>query len=206
MLILFALSLSLDSLAVGISYGLKKIKISRLPLFILLFMTSIAFSLTWFLGDYISSILSEQTVAIISSVLLILLGSSFLLQALLDLFMPPNEEKESTRQIYIRFLNLVINIKREACKSDMDHSGTIDIKEALYLGTALSIDAFAVGFALAIHDINYFLFLLFINLLNFSLLKSGLWIGKKTIVFLTEAKLKIISSSIIIFLGILRLF
>ncbi|TCT16262.1 putative sporulation protein YtaF [Natranaerovirga pectinivora] len=206
MLILFALSVSLDSLAVGISYGIKKIKISLYSLIVILLLSSLSLSLSWFVGGVILSVISINTVKIFSSLLLIVLGLIYLIQAIVDLNFPSNQERVPIKQFRIKFLNLVIDVIRESAASDIDNSGTIEIKEAFYIGTALAIDSLAIGFALATVEVNFLIFLLFANIINFSLLKIGQWFGKVTSFFISEEKLKIVSSSIIILLGIIRLF
>ncbi|TCK98491.1 putative sporulation protein YtaF [Natranaerovirga hydrolytica] len=206
MLFLFALSVSLDSLAVGISYGIKKIKISIISLFVILLLSSFSLMMSWLMGNLILSFVPMNGVKYLSSILLILLGLIYLIQAVVDLYYPSREEKIAIKQFQIKIFNIVIDIIREPSVSDIDHSGTIEIKEAFYIGTALAIDSLAIGFALSLYDFNIFLFLLCANLINFFLLHLGQWIGRMTSLFISEERLKIVSSCIIILLGIIRLF
>ena len=72
--ILLALSVSIDSFGIGITYGIRNTKITFISK-IVLFVISIFFTLcSFFLGKYINSILSEFLTRIISSSILIILG------------------------------------------------------------------------------------------------------------------------------------
>lgn len=72
--ILLALSVSIDSLGIGITYGIRNTKITFASK-IVLFIVSIFFTLcSFFLGKYINSILSGFLTRIISSCILIILG------------------------------------------------------------------------------------------------------------------------------------
>ena len=72
--ILLALSASIDALALGITYGIKKTKMSRLGnliIFITLFCLS---GISIFIGHYISILFSPVVSALLGSSLLIFLG------------------------------------------------------------------------------------------------------------------------------------
>lgn len=105
--ILLAFSVSIDSLGIGITYGIRNAKIKFLSRCIL-FVMSVFFTYCSFaLGDFIKSILSELITNAISSGILVIIG---------------------------------ILIIVDPIPFDLDHSKAIDIKEALLLGTALSLD------------------------------------------------------------------
>ena len=72
--ILLALSVSIDSLGIGISYGIKHTKISKISNFTLFSISFIVTSLSIIIGNTISSILSEKFSVLLGSTLLMLLG------------------------------------------------------------------------------------------------------------------------------------
>lgn len=115
--ILLALSASIDALSLGITYGIKKTKMSRIGNIIifltLLFSTSIAV----LVGNYISIIFSPTFSVWIGSSLLILLG---------------------IYTIYKARNNVLTNF-------DTDNSNYIDAKESFMLGIAVAIDASCVS-------------------------------------------------------------
>ena len=115
--ILLALSASIDALGLGITYGIKKTKMSKsgnLIIFTTLFCLS---GLSVFIGHYISTLFSPVVSAILGASLLILLG-------IYNIFKSPN--------------NTSTNF-------DTDGSNYIDAKEAFILGLAVAVDASCVS-------------------------------------------------------------
>ncbi len=115
--ILLALSASIDALGLGITYGIKKTKLSKLGnliIFITLFVLS---GLSVFIGHYISFLFSPIVSTLLGASLLILLG-------IYNIFKPKN--------------NKTTNF-------DTDGSNYIDAKEAFVLGLAVAVDASCVS-------------------------------------------------------------
>ena len=115
--ILLALSASIDALGLGITYGIKKTKMSKsgnLIIFTTLFCLS---GLSVFIGHYISTLFSPVVSAILGASLLILLG------------------------IY----NIFKTQNNTSTNFDTDGSNYIDAKEAFILGLAVAVDASCVS-------------------------------------------------------------
>ena len=177
--ILLALSVSIDSLGIGISYGIKHTKISKISNFILFVISFIMTSLSIFIGNTISSILSENFSVFIGSFLLILLG---------------------IHGIYKNYLNKTTNY-------DFNNSNVIDKKEAIFLGLALSVDSFYVGLGSGIIGINDILLPFFVSIfqlffINCSANIANLLLSKLKI---SDNILSYLSSFALIFLGILKI-
>lgn len=202
---LLALSLNIDSLSIGVNYGLRKIKISILAIITIVFISIAALTLSYSAGHVIFSFISIFASRMISSFLLILLGFVLFIQAMINIRYPVESEAFIIKKIRIKPLNIIINIVREPSTADIDHSGVIDIREAVYIGSALSIDALTVGLSLAAYQINLIWFLLLAAAINSLLLISGELIGKFVGRFISENKLKLAASITIILLGIMKL-
>ena len=115
--ILLALSASIDALGLGITYCIKKTKMSKsgnLIIFATLFCLS---GLSVFIGNYISLLFSPIVSAILGASLLIILG-------IYNIFKTKN--------------NAPTNF-------DADGSNYIDAKEAFILGLAVAVDASCVS-------------------------------------------------------------
>ncbi len=203
--LLLALSISLDSFGIGISYGIKKIKLTKISLLIIILMSLVSLVMTWLIGQFIISIISIYAAKIVSSLLLVILGVFIFTHALFDHFYPMQKEARLIKNLRIKSLQIVVNIIREPSTSDMDHSGFIDVREALYIGTALSIDTLSVGLAAVIYGLNFIPFALYAAIMNIAFLKSGEFIGKRTAKQICRDKLKYISGIIIIAMGIIKL-
>ena len=202
---LLALSLNIDSLSIGVNYGLRKIKISIPAILTIVFISIMTLTLSYSAGHVIFSFLSVFASRLISSVLLISLGFVLFIQAMINICYPVESEAFIIKKIQIKPLNIIVNIVREPATADIDHSGRIDIKEAVYIGLALSIDALTVGLTLAAYRIDLIWFLILTASINSLLLLSGELIGKFLGKFISENKLKLAASITIIVLGLTKL-
>ncbi len=176
--IFLALSVSIDSLSIGISYGLKKTKIiniSNVILFCISFCTTCG---SIFLGYYISALFSP----IISTIL----GSSFL--------------------IILGVYNIYKNINESPTDYDINHSNNIEAKEAIFLGLALSIDSACVSIGSGIIGINDIFLPFFVASFQLIFLNCGNWFSNCIVKYvnISERALSIFSNIILILVGIFR--
>ncbi len=178
--ILLALSVSIDSLTIGISYGLKKTKINNISNIILF---AISFCITCgsiFLGHYIS--------ALFSPILSTILGSSFL--------------------IILGIYNIYKSLNTTLTDYDIDHSNNIDAHESIFLGLALSIDSICVGIGSGIIGLNDIILPFLVATFQLAFLNCGNSISQKIVKYLnvSEPALSIFSSVILIIVGMLRIY
>ncbi len=106
----------------------------------------------------------------------------------------------------LKLLNiwLVIDIYIDETRADFDNSKTINLKEALYLAIALSIDSIAIGFGTGIGNINYFTVILLSLMWNIIAYGGGLLLGRK-FVEKTNINLSWLSGILLIILAFLKL-
>ena len=176
--ILLALSVSIDSLGIGIPYGLKKTKITIISNIILF---AISFCITCgsiFLGHYISALFSPTASTILGSSFLIILG------------------------VY----NIYKTINNTITDYDIDHSNNIDAKEAIFLGLALSIDSACVGIGSGIIGINDIVLPFLVASFQLAFLNCGNLVANSIAKYVnvSEYALSIFSSIILILVGIFR--
>ena len=147
-LLLLAFALSLDSFSVGFTYGLRKMVLPLKSVLIIATCSAISLMIAMSIGHGLEKILSPSITASLGGFILIALGAWVLYQ-----FFRPEKEKDSDLleheklivNFEIRSLGIAINILKKPMSADFDRSGTITGIEALMLGFALSIDAFAAG-------------------------------------------------------------
>ena len=204
-ILLLAISISLDSLGIGMSYGIKKIKIKPLSLLIIIGI-SIAFLMGSFgIGQLFLVFTTPYQMKKIGSILLIAFGCFLLAQAIWHMHYAYLTKPTVLKKWKIKSLNIIIDIIQEPISSDMDQSGTIDSKEALYIGTALALDTIIVGLSASAYKVHLGWFVFALALMNTIFLKLGAYIGEKTSIFFSEYTLKVISSGIILVLGVIKL-
>lgn len=150
-----AISSSIDSLGIGITYDIKNTKISfgsKIILFVL--SLTISFS-SIFLGYFLNDFISTTITSSIGSLILIFIGICIIFKTIF-------ENKNKKNNYY-----------------DFNFSNLIDPKEAIVLGFALSLDSFGIGLSYSLIDANCFLFPVFISFFQILFLSTGSFIGRK---------------------------
>ena len=177
--IILALSASIDSLGIGITYGIKNTKIKILSNFILFTISFCTTCGSIFLGHYISVLFSPMFSKTLGSSFLIILG---------------------IYTIYKVLNSCSVNY-------DIDDSNSIDKKEAIFLGLALSVDSVCVGIGCGIIGINDLILPILIATFQLIFLNSGNLVAKKIIkeIKIPEQTLSICSGIVLIFVGIMRI-
>lgn len=211
--LLLAIPISLDCIGIGITYGIKDTYITPLAKFIIFSIFFIVTSIAVSIGALIIEIFSLEFANWVGVILLVLMGLWIIYQA----FRHKKDEvqtekiKSSRPKIYkfiLKPLGLTIKIIKNPSNSDLDHSNHIDAKEALYLGLAISIDAFCAGIGCSAVGITSFLFPLFISIFHVLFLSLGSRVGES---LSSHTKIpdniwSIISGVLLIAIGISKLF
>lgn len=206
--LLIAIAISIDSLSVGIAYGVKKIKVPFLSLIILDILSVTLLGLGFFAGNILIRLIPEIWTLVISSGILITMGIYLLTQGWINYKFPPENIISPTQiaVISIESLGIAINVLRDPSRVDLDISGTIDTKEAVLLGIALAIDSLAVGVAVALSSIYIIIFTLFlVGAINLIFLLTGITFGRKFVAHKFKEKAAFIPGCILIILGLMRL-
>ncbi|AOT70970.1 sporulation membrane protein YtaF [Geosporobacter ferrireducens] len=203
--ILLAISISIDTFGIGVTYGMKRIKVPFQSLLLINMVSVLSLFIAFALGNLLLTFITVFQAKLISSSLVLLLGFFFLIQAYLDCRFPAKNGQKMIKKISIKALGIVINIIRDPISGDSDHSGTIEPKEAMYIGVALAVDAFTIGVAISIIKIHMLSFIAAIFIINILFFRIGEFLGKKIGHITREHILKYISATILIFLGLIRL-
>lgn len=206
-LIFLTLALSIDSLGIGVSYGIRKIKFKPFSFLIISLISLIISSVSLYFGNIISMIFSEKMASFISILMLIILGLFIIKKGIEKNDTTFNLDNKSKKySCFIKFLGITINIIKTPSSCDFDNSKKIEPKEAFYLGLALSIDCIGVGIAISSLKIYENLFPFFIMFFQLLFLSFGMFIGNKlNFKKIEETKLSILSGIILIFIGFLRI-
>lgn len=206
-----AISSSIDSFGIGITYGIKNTRLSNQAK-IILFLLSFCISLVsiWF-GDILKNIFSESITCFIGSFILISIGFFICFQSIKKsptLTKDFNYNEEKPYNSLVNFLGITTNIIKNPIDSDLDKSNIIDSKESLFLGLALSLDCFSIGIGGGILGISFFWFPIFISTFQLIFFSIGNFLGKKLCHFASFPSniWSFVSGLLIIFIGFLKLF
>jgi len=140
MILAFAASSSIDNLGVGISYGIRKIRIglmANLLISLICFLMSIG-GITF--GMWLSNIIPGIFPVVIGAALLVIIGIRIILLAVPRRNTHIHDGKEHAKQS-----KSIKNILKNPEIADMDQSGEISWGEAVFLGVALSANALTNG-------------------------------------------------------------
>ncbi|WP_151735505.1 manganese efflux pump [Paenibacillus tengchongensis] len=205
-LLLLAFALSLDGFGVGITYGLRKMKIPLLSILIISLCSGIVVGVSMQVGVLLAKVVSPDAASIVGAVILVLMGCWSLVQMLMQGEMDtaggpdgkadtemaalaagdgtfPAPESEAPRpavfSLELRHLGIVIQILRTPSSADLDASGSISPAEAMVLGIALSLDAFGAGLGAALLGFSPIATSLMIAVFSGSFLALGMRTGLK---------------------------
>ena len=211
-----AISSSIDSLGIGITYGIKNTKITMGAKSILFFISFIISIISIYFGNLLKYIFPDFLIHYLGSFLLILMGLFMCFQSLKkakrdDIVKnSKNLEMSDTEKIYsffIKCLGITIKIIKNPSSSDLDKSNIIDSKEALFLGLALSLDSFCIGIGFSMLNTFSIIFPLLTSCFQLFFLSLGNYCGKKLYSFskLPDNIWSIISGILLIIIGFCKM-
>lgn len=196
-LLLFGLALSLDGLGAGLAYGIRRIRMPVSSLLIICLVSGGAVSLSLFGGHLAAAVLNPRFAQLAGGWLLVGLGLWILTQAL----------RTATRRVLrlrVPPLGLVIQVLFEPLQADLDSSGCISAREAMLLGTALAMDAFGAGFAIALSGLHTALVPLFVVTGLFLMVSLGLVFGRR-VLKTNGHKVNLLPGCLLILIGMFRI-
>lgn len=184
-LLALAFAVSLDGFGVGVTYGMRRIKIPLWSVIIITSCSALVILAAMYIGKWLAYFLSPAAAHYAGGVILIGIGLWAVHHA------RPREQEEREKEetavresaslvaFEIKSLGLVIQILKRPTDADMDGSGTISGMEAMFLGIALSLDAFGAGIGAAIMGYEPWLTALVIGGVSCLFILSGLRLGFK---------------------------
>lgn len=170
----FAISSSIDNLGVGISYGIRGIRI-RLLSNVLIALICFLFSETGILfGKWLSKALPGIFPILVGAFLLFIIGIRIILLAAPRKKRTPNEvvENESNTQS-------IKEVLKNPEKADVDQSGEIGLGEAMILGIALSANALTNGLGAGLLGLSPLAISLTAAIGSFITVWAGVALGRK---------------------------
>ncbi|XEC93312.1 sporulation membrane protein YtaF [Paenibacillus tarimensis] len=221
-----AFAVSLDGFGVGVTYGMRKIRIPVLSVIIIAGCSGVVIYTAMQFGALVAGYLSPAVARMIGAAILIGIGGFALVQFWRNRFSekdgsavqhkdepeaPEQTDAEATGDravlnLELKRLGLVIQILRTPQAADVDRSGTISASEALLLGFALSLDAFGAGLGAALLGFSPLLTSVLIAVASGTFLLCGMHIG---FLFSASHRMKMLSllpGLILVVMGIIKLF
>ena len=204
-IILMSISLSIDALGIGLSYGIKGIIIPFFSKLIITLQSFIIIFLSLHLGNILTNNFSEKFSKYLGIIILISIGISMIYQGLSTRKI--KNIKSMTKSFYIKQAGITIKIIKSPNTCDFNRSKKIEPFEALYLGMAISLDSFGVSLGIGVYGISGIILPLIVVLFQILFISIGIFLGKKIKKFsnIPENIWIIISGTILIIMALLKL-
>ncbi|MBB5172713.1 putative sporulation protein YtaF [Texcoconibacillus texcoconensis] len=205
-LIMLSFAVSLDSFGVGLTYGLRKMKLPRASLLFIASCSALTVLLAMTIGNVISAFMSPEVAESIGGVILVLIGA----WALYQTYRPAKRERKSKKDkkddvlftLEIKVIGVMIRVLRKPMVADLDDSGTITGREAFLLGLALSMDAFGAGLGAALMGYSPIMMAVTVGLMCGFFLFLGMKSGYRFSDNKWMSKLKFLPGVLLITLGL----
>ena len=179
--VLLALSASIDALSLGITYGIKKTKMSKTANIIIFTIVFVCSTIAILVGHFLSLLFSPTFSVLLGSSLLIMLGLYNIYKGL----------KKSTT-----FMNF-----------DVDNSNYIDNKEAVALALAVAVDASCVSMGAGIIGYISFILPVFMAVFHTFFVNCGNFVAKNVVERLNVPSnvLSVFSGMLLVLIGVFRI-
>ena len=205
-IVLFALAVSADGFAVGMAYGIGKIRIPFFSLLVISLASALAVSLSMLCGKGLAELLSPQMSSYVGAIIILGLGIYFLLTAGKEKINSlENSQEEPLLAFSIKPLGIIVQILKQPSRADFDCSGEISTSEAFFLGLALAMDALGAGIGIAMTGSNILYTAICVGMLKFILVNSGIFLGSKINARELKAVTALVPGLVFVAIGIMEL-
>lgn len=201
-MILLILATCCDSFFMSVAYGIEHIRIPGKAVVIIALCGTGLLGLSVGFSAILAKWLSPALGKWLSFVILCGLGISHLFQAQVKRYV--NRHKQKPLIIRLKGISVVIDIFLDETKADQDHSKEISVREAVYLGLALSLDSLASGLAYGIGTVHFPLLLILSFVIGSIMILTGSIVGRRWLRLL-HGDVSWISGCLLLALALLRL-
>ncbi|MBO1004862.1 sporulation membrane protein YtaF [Pseudogracilibacillus auburnensis] len=202
-LISIVIAVSLDGFGVGITYGMRNIRISFLALLTIMLCSGVIVLCSMLVGNILRMFISPAITSVLGSIILIMLGL-FVLYSNIHSKKNQQISHDVTNKDENKFSHFK-SVMSDPHQADKDRSGSISVGEAFVLGIALALDAFGAGFGAAMLGyspmLTSFLVATMSGLFVYSGIKIGLLLSKNKLL----AKLTFLPPILLICIGVYNL-
>jgi len=210
MIILLSVSLSLDAFVIAVAYALKSTRIPLVSKLVVCLISIIYFGAAVWLGGVISGFFSPEAAKIVGIALMSCICLWTLLQVILG--KKENEAPEAASKtlfaMSLKPIGITVQVIRNPMLCDIDHSHSISPFEAIFLGTALSVDSISVGIGYSLLGPVSAIAPLTVGFFQFAFLCLGGWVGGR-LAALQRARtdrLQLVSVAVMFALIMIRIF
>ncbi|EIT86961.1 sporulation protein YtaF [Fictibacillus macauensis ZFHKF-1] len=169
--LLLSISSSIDNFGVGISYGIRKIKVGFVANGIISAIAFVFSMVGIYSGRFLADLFPGTTAEIIATAFLFVIGIRIIM-----LTFPPKKEKQQTDE---SVTGVITGYLHSPEKADLDQSGEIGFYEAIVLGIAISMNALTNGLGAGLMNVSPLALSLISALFSFGSIWLGVALGSK---------------------------
>lgn len=204
-LLLLSVSLSVDAFSIGTSCALGGIKTSWRARVVICLISVAIMALSVVCGEWLAKLISPNVSRFVGCAMLCLLGVYIILGALGK---TKNRREKKSVTLVLKPLGITVNIIRNPASCDIDRSKSIDMREACYIGTALSVDSIGAGVSMGVSGMSALSVAGMCGLCQLVFLCVGILLGGRlrNIERVPQKVFTVASGVIIILISIVRMF
>ncbi len=200
--LLFLVSaVSMDGFVVGMTYGLRNIRVPFPAICIIMICSGTVVFLAMTIGTAFRSVISPDFTSKIGGVILICIGLFSIWNSLRSRRDLSAEEMAEDTSKKTNFTSNISSVISTPSKADINQSGRISMSEALLLGVALSMDAFGAGFGASMLGYTALMTTIFIAFMSGAFLFAGIHVGAIFAQYSIMRKLVYVPAAILIAIG-----
>lgn len=206
-LLFLGFAVSIDGFVAGLAYGLKDICIPMTSLIIICMTTIISTAVAMATACILETFINTQLAILFGALLLIIIGLFSLFQEYLtkDAHDYMIHKAINAPKLTFSVGRLVINIMADPEKADIDQSQGISSLEALFLSLALGVDNIIATFAATLMEPLPLYTPLIMGCIQIVVLIAGIYTSKHVISDTLKKRFPYIPGTILIILGLIRL-
>ncbi|ENH97064.1 integral inner membrane protein [Gracilibacillus halophilus YIM-C55.5] len=194
MLWFVAVAISLDSLFVAFTYGLRNVQLPWKEVMKIAVTVGAVFGLAMVSGSMISMVIPLEYLERISGLLLLIIGFLLVVSCLIKQNKPSNHR-----------LSTLINIMKKPVSADFDQSGEINGMEAVWIGIALSLDSIGAGISLSFIASPILFTSFFVCLITGCFLIIGVSLGKSCAYIKGVQRMSLLPGCLLMLIGVWKI-
>ena len=176
---LVVLVLSLDAFTASMAYGADRIRISLRSALVISGMGTAFLIISVGAGGILGNLIPSVFCTAVSVGILLTVGLLNFCQGAMKSFLRRKTDGTGNFHFKIREIAFVIEVFLDETKADRDHSKTLSVREAVYLGIALSIDSLATGFGIGFSPVSLWKIALFSFFVHLTAVLVGSMVGRR---------------------------
>lgn len=202
-LVFLVIAVSLDGFGVGISYGIRNIRVPIIALLIIMLYSGIVVFISMTIGNFLDHMIPTQHANILGGLILVIIGLFSLTNALRA---SKNTSATTAPTTDLQHKeNMFTTILLTPDQADWDQSGLISPHEALLLGIALALDAFGAGIGASIIGYSPVITAILVSSMSGVFVYSGMKIGLLLSKNKHQNRIAYIAPLLLIILGMLNM-